>query len=395
MESQNKWVVIAWLSLFVGIIACGWQLFSERDDEVEQVVAQQRYFFDAQTSYDNHQFIGESLHIQSEDEFQTYELLEASSGERYVFVNEMSDSGILLATIAPGNYLIIVDEAQLVSPEVFSQTWHTIQRQQRANKVTLTSSGEAVYLLVEGVDKLPADVYDVVIDAGHGGVDTGASGYGLLESEEMLKFSLVLVEHLEALGLKVKLTRADEHDPAGDDVSMEEAPFVANGRITQVYETQAKLFISNHLNATEFALASGFQIYSSITASNTLAQTISTSLIASGMEASNITDVSALGDGTFKNWDVCLERISDKSNCRQEHEDYYYAIRESGGSVTSAQKLALYHDDYAQTPNYGATALLIEYGFINNYRENQVWLERYADYAQAVGQGIASYFALE
>ena len=57
--------------------------------------------------------------------------------------------------------------------------------------------------------KLPDDVYDIVIDPGHVGIDTGASNGNYHESKYTLEYGLALKEALEDAGLKVKLTRED------------------------------------------------------------------------------------------------------------------------------------------------------------------------------------------
>ena len=57
------------------------------------------------------------------------------------------------------------------------------------------------------VNELPEDVYDVVIDPGHGGSDVGAVSGRYMESEIVLDCALELKAQLEAIGLKVLLTR--------------------------------------------------------------------------------------------------------------------------------------------------------------------------------------------
>ena len=59
--------------------------------------------------------------------------------------------------------------------------------------------------------KLPKDVYDIVIDPGHGGKDGGAvtthNGETYAEKDITLDYGKDLKKALEELGLKVKLTR--------------------------------------------------------------------------------------------------------------------------------------------------------------------------------------------
>ena len=55
--------------------------------------------------------------------------------------------------------------------------------------------------------KLPKDVYDIVIDPGHGGSDNGAEYGGYSEADQTIIYGKRVKEELEELGLKVKITR--------------------------------------------------------------------------------------------------------------------------------------------------------------------------------------------
>ena len=54
----------------------------------------------------------------------------------------------------------------------------------------------------------------IIIDAGHGGIDSGAVGNGLLEKDLNLQASLYLYNRLKELGIPTKLVRDnDEYLP--------------------------------------------------------------------------------------------------------------------------------------------------------------------------------------
>lgn len=64
------------------------------------------------------------------------------------------------------------------------------------------------YMLIDTKDaKLPKDVYDIVIDPGHGGSDKGAEYKGYREADQTIVYGKRVKEELEKLGLKVKITR--------------------------------------------------------------------------------------------------------------------------------------------------------------------------------------------
>lgn len=81
----------------------------------------------------------------------------------------------------------------------------------------------------------------VVIDAGHGGMDGGASANGIIEKEYTLKISQYVYDRLKQLGVDVSMTRTDDStlDPA-DRVNKIKS-FYGDGKDVIV--------VSNHINA--------------------------------------------------------------------------------------------------------------------------------------------------
>lgn len=81
----------------------------------------------------------------------------------------------------------------------------------------------------------------VVIDAGHGGNDPGASGNGIIEKEYTLKISQYIYDRLKELGLDVKMTRTvDETLSPNERVN----------RVLNAFGDRSDvLVISNHINA--------------------------------------------------------------------------------------------------------------------------------------------------
>lgn len=90
----------------------------------------------------------------------------------------------------------------------------------------------------------------VVLDAGHGGQDTGAHGpKGLKEKDAVLTLAKALAKRLEEAGLQVSLTRADD-----TFIPLWERAKLAN-------EQGADLFVSLHLNAAQAKAARGSEVY--------------------------------------------------------------------------------------------------------------------------------------
>jgi N-acetylmuramoyl-L-alanine amidase len=57
----------------------------------------------------------------------------------------------------------------------------------------------------------------IVLDAAHGGTDTGARGANLVEKDVVLQFALAVRTELERQGFRVLMTRTDDSGPSYDD----------------------------------------------------------------------------------------------------------------------------------------------------------------------------------
>src|SRR5207248_519922 len=96
----------------------------------------------------------------------------------------------------------------------------------------------------------PRAVERVVLDPGHGGRDTGASGLaGVREKDVTLEIALKVSPILTAQGMRVALTREEDRY-----VSLEERTARANA-------FSADLFVSIHCNAAESKWRRGVETY--------------------------------------------------------------------------------------------------------------------------------------
>jgi N-acetylmuramoyl-L-alanine amidase len=93
----------------------------------------------------------------------------------------------------------------------------------------------------------------IMIDAGHGGHDSGAVGpMGLKEKDVTLTLAMLLGSALLAAGCEVNYTRRDD-------------TFVELGhRATKANDWQADAFISIHCNAGSPGQGTGFEVFTSI-----------------------------------------------------------------------------------------------------------------------------------
>jgi N-acetylmuramoyl-L-alanine amidase len=95
---------------------------------------------------------------------------------------------------------------------------------------------------------------DVALDPGHSHVDVGAAGYGLREYQLTFDLAQRVRTRLEAAGLSVRVTRADDqpltpflHPGTDDDIQAEQEARIAAGGPARVY-------VSLHFNGGPTAL---------------------------------------------------------------------------------------------------------------------------------------------
>jgi len=105
-------------------------------------------------------------------------------------------------------------------------------------------------LAADLVEQLGLSVRTIMIDAGHGGKDPGAQGYGLREKDVALRMALTLGKVLKKRGYRVLYTRTTD-----DFIPLPERTDMANSK-------RVDLFISVHCNASTDPTVHGLETYS-------------------------------------------------------------------------------------------------------------------------------------
>ena len=220
---------------------------------------------------------------------------------------------------------------------------------------------------------LPEDVYDIVIDAGHGGIDKGEKSGSVLEADITLEYAKLLKTSLEEKGYKVFLTRTDENTEYYTYTNM----YDQDGRITSACRAKAKLMISFHVNQGKDTLK-GLEIYCPCNSNLEFAKQIANKI----NEASNI---EFSNNESFKEFDGVYVRNFTKAEIKAfaktaeskgyEPYDitldtpYLYTIRETGGIATNAyvdgRNTAYSANDYYNS-NQGLECYQLELGYIKN-----------------------------
>ena len=182
--------------------------------------------------------------------------------------------------------------------------------------------------------------YRIVVDAGHGGSDPGAVSGNLKEKDLNLQAANYMYNRFKELGVPVAITRDTDKT------------LTRNERLNTMRNTFGNdpnvIVLSNHINAGG---GEGAEVVYPLRSTPTLATNILNELGARGQVKRKV-----------------YQRVLPENPSR----DYYYIMRE--------------------TPN--TTALLIEYGFIDNPRDAAKLQNNITNYAEGVVKAVSEYIGV-
>ncbi len=254
-----------------------------------------------------------------------------------------------------------------------------------------------MYLRMEDAE-IPNDVYDIVIDAGHGGKDRGEVRGKYVESDIALRYAKTLKEKLDAMGYHVAMTRDDSNTDTYTSNNM----YDANGRISLACKSKAKLMISFHVNNDALPNLAGFEIYSPCKSNLDFAGAMSDNIKSRVSINYSNNNTNKMRDGVYvRNYTKDNIRDSNASSKRKGYEPYpltlntpfLYTIREVGGIATNAYVDGR-NKDYSKNEyydsNHGIECYQIELGYIKNDMEI---VENEMDaYVEAIAEMIKNYW---
>ena len=321
--------------------------------------------------------------------------------------NKLINEGINLETIKKDDFTFYLKENDnyysLKNNTKYQELeYYTITNNQTNYKIIIDfinlDNQEYLYLKTTKV-KLPKDIYDIVIDPGHGGVDVGATSNGYNESKINLEYSLLLKKQLEKLGFKVKLTRESDKSITN---------YGKNGRVSIPYKTKAKLLLSIHMNSASNVKNGGVEVYVPNNADINFAKEVANNIVAktSSNYSPNNTDKIEKGVylRTLSKEDLKTMEKDAKEDGYTPYENatiastYYYIIRETGGIVTGS-----YIDNrnpkkdgnpYVNS-NHGCESYLLELGFMNSKSNLNILLNEKDKYVEAITLSIQKYLKIE
>lgn len=281
-----------------------------------------------------------------------------------------------------------------------SLTYYTMFKYNHKIEIdSLNDYGTMMLHVTENNDK---DIYDIVIDPGHGGIDGGAETVksGVTEADVTMSFSKVLKEELEKLGYTVKLTR--EEDSLGESDYFDE--YNEHGRAVISYEVHAKYLLSIHLNSSTASSVRGLEFYTPDNIDYTLIESIrdkvleGTDMVVSSNKTYRMEDGIYTHNFTEAEVNAALERYDNRGYKRYNvttNSNYLYMIRETGGFMTGAYVDDSNPSEVGVNPYYdsniGSESYLLELGYCTNSSDLDIIMNNESEYASGIALALSEY----
>lgn len=183
-------------------------------------------------------------------------------------------------------------------------------------------------------------VRKVIIDPGHGGTDSGATGNNLLEKDYNLLISKYMYDRFKQLGVPVAITRDSDTTLSPTDR--------VNTILNKFGNSSDVILISNHVNSGG---GEGAEVIYALRNRDTLAKRI-------------LENIGATGQTIRKYYQRRLPSDTSK--------DYYFIHRNTGN----------------------LEPLIVEYGFIDDTKDVEFLKENYKELAEAVIAAVANYIGV-
>ena len=291
-------------------------------------------------------------------DFISYDINQFGDDNGFRFnLSDLINNGIYLDEIPIGNYFMFIRVMDTViqkeNDEEIKWRYYSLKNNTEYQDTTYyTMSNYDKQIVIKNERSYPTmmicvtnngnkNVYDIVIDPGHGGMDGGASKNGYKETDFTLDIATKLKERLEEYGLTVKLT----HEIGQLTLSEKLEEYGVHGRAVIPREVNAKYLFSIHLNSSNRTNISGLEVYTAKNINYDFAKLLVNNITTNtGLEYSNY-KINKVFDGIYSRNFTDEEIIKSKDSYTLENlnpyditvnSNYYYIIRETGGIVTGA-----------------------------------------------------------
>lgn len=329
-------------------------------------------------------------------------------------ISDYVNDGINLENIPRGTYYLFLRNTSKDEEDKDVYKYYQIQNDTKYeetiyysfsnvnNKIVITNETEEYNTLKLIVNEnKDANIYDVVIDPGHGGLDSGANKYGYREADLTMKLATSLKEKMEELGIKVKLTRTE------GQLSLEEKmdDYGTNARAVISHEVNAKYLFSLHLNSNNVASVNGLEIYTPSKINYEFANSLAKNIVENTNTNYSTSRINRVGNGVYTRTFTDSEITESNNNYENKglkpyditnNSNYYFMIRESGSIVTGAYVDDRNFDVNPGNPycysNVGVEAYLLELAYLTNKNDLDNINENMDKYTESIANTFNSIF---
>ena len=270
------------------------------------------------------------------------------------------------------------------------------------NKIVINSDNEYGTMTFNVKENKDKEIYDITIDPGHGGMDSGGTAGEHNESYYTMIVSNKIKENLKVAGFKVKLTHEEGELTRNDLLDN----YNEHGRAVIPNEVKSKYTFSIHFNKNTSSKVSGFEIYTPANINYDFAKILADSIIEytdlgystnklykyyNGIYSRNFNDNDIASSLTeYENKGYAPYNVTTNSN-------YYFMIRETGGFMTGAYVDNSNLDKVGVNPYYnsnvGNETYLLELGYLSNPSNLDIISSDYDAIAKAVSEAIIAKFS--
>ena len=324
-------------------------------------------------------------------------------------IDKIND-GLSLEELTESNYYLFLkvifsnSEEKLFSLENNSKytntTYYTISKRNKIDVIFSTYDKLPVIgLFVSKIDSLPDNIYDIAIDASHGGKDSGAIYKKQKEADIVLNYAKNLKKKLEELGFKVYLSRDGSENPDADLTDM----YADNGRINTIQESHSKIMLSLNIN-NAYSKTGGFEIYAPTKCNLSFAKSLADNVVKTAKTSFSSTKLFKKDEGVYVRNFTEFDILSYKSSALIQKYDpynitkqtpYQYMIREVGGIATEAfvdGRNKSYGKNKYFDSNIGIEAYILQLGYMKNEKDLNNIIKNEDLYVQAIVNTITDFY---
>lgn len=349
-------------------------------------------------------------------EYNDIEIVSSNDGTKIDFYfSEYINDGFYLDDLARENHYLFLkltyenpedEEEPIIKYYIMSNdteyeetTYYTLSKYN--NKIVINSDNEYSTMAFNVKENKDKGIYDITIDPGHGGMDSGGTNGDYYESDFTMAISLKIKENLESNGFKVKFTH-EEGELTKNDLLDE---YNDGGRAVIPNEVKSKYTFSIHINKNTAKSVHGIEVYTPVNINYDFVKSIVDNLI-------EYTELDYSTNRLYKEFNGIYSRNfseDDVANSLEGYEEdgydpydvstnsnYYYMIRETGGYMTGAyiddsnpEKVGVnpYYDS-----NVGNETYLLELGYLSNSSDLDIINNSIDEIAKAISDAIIAKF---